>query len=227
MQQSTPANDPILQRILDAVEQEKRSGWVEIACALVLALATMSSAWCAYQSTLWGGVQTFRLAAANKAGREASQLEQAALQLRAFDAQMYITFVEARNRGDEKMAAFWHERFRPEARKALDAWLQSNPFSDQNAPKHPFRMAEYVQPELQEAKKFDEESARMHDAAQQANQTSDTYVLLTVLFASVLFFGGIAGTFQSRLLRRVVVSIALLLFLATVTTLVTMPICHE
>src|SRR5687768_6919289 len=61
----------ILQRILDAVEQQQRRRWVEVTCAVVLALAAMASAWCAYQANLWGGVQTFRLAAANKANRAA------------------------------------------------------------------------------------------------------------------------------------------------------------
>ena len=59
----------LLQRVLKAVEKDKRTRWVEITCAVVLSLATMSSAWCAYQATLWGGVQTFRLAAAQKAGK--------------------------------------------------------------------------------------------------------------------------------------------------------------
>ncbi|SRR6266508_1987283 len=217
----------ILRRILDAVEKDERKRWVEITCAIVLSLATMASAWCAYQSTLWGGVQTFRLAAVGQAGRESAEQSIAAIQFRAFDAQMFITFVEAKGRGDEKLATFWQERFRPEARKALDAWLQTNPFNDPNAPKHPFRMAEYVQQELQEARRLAEESARMLAAAQVANETSDRYVLLTVLFASVLFLGGIGGTFQSRRLRLVVFVIAVLLFLSIVIVLGTMPICRE
>ena len=45
----------LLQRILKAVEPAKRKPWFELACAIVLALATTASAWCAYQSKLWGG----------------------------------------------------------------------------------------------------------------------------------------------------------------------------
>src|SRR5271167_1722620 len=80
----------LLQRILTAVEKDEHSRWVEIPCAVVLSLATMSSAWCAYQATLWSGVQTFRLAAAQKAGREGAAVHMEALQLQAFDASIFI-----------------------------------------------------------------------------------------------------------------------------------------
>ncbi len=51
---TTQERDDILRRILDAVEKDQRQRWVEIVCAIVLSLATMASAWCAYQATLWG-----------------------------------------------------------------------------------------------------------------------------------------------------------------------------
>ena len=65
------------------------------------------------------------------------------------------------------------------------------------------------------------------EAAQVANETSDRYVLLTVMFASVLFFGGISGTIESRLLWTSLLVIALISFLVTVSILGTMPICRE
>src|SRR5438034_1851477 len=47
----------------DTLEKRETSRWLDIGSAIVLALATMASAWCGYQSALWSGVQTFRLAA--------------------------------------------------------------------------------------------------------------------------------------------------------------------
>jgi hypothetical protein len=217
----------VLRRILEAVEQTQRKRWIEIVCAMVLALASMGSAWCAYQSTLWGGVQTFRLAGAGRAGRESALNALAAVQFRAVDAQMATAYFAAKSQGDEKLAEFLRARFRPDAKVALDAWLLTDPFNNPASPTRPFEMKEYLQPELQASRQFDEEASRLLDAAQQANKTSDTYVLLTVLFASVLFFGGIGGTFQSRPLRATVVSIAAVLFVVTVLSLGEMPICYE
>jgi hypothetical protein len=217
----------LLQRILAAVEKDQQRRWAEIACAVVLSLATVSTAWCAYQATLWSGVQTFRLAAANKANRESSTCHIEALQLRAHDAAMGINWMQAKHEGNQRQEQFLFNRFRPEMKKAVEAWLNTDPFKNPKSPPGPFVMPEYVQPELGEATRLEDVSAQEFAAAQRANGTSDTYVLLTVLFASVLFFGGIAGTIDSRRMRIAIVSVALALFLVTVAFLVAMPICRE
>jgi hypothetical protein len=227
-QEPTPEETSILlQRILKAVEKDQHARWVEIACAVVLSLATVSTAWCAYQATLWSGVQTFRLAAANKANRGSSTFHIEALQLRAHDAAMGISWMQAKHEGNQRQEQFLFNRFRPEMKKAVEAWLKTDPFNNAKAPLGPLVMAEYVQPELNEANRLEELSAQEYVVAQQANRTSDTYVLLTVLFASVLFFGGIAGTIDSRRLRIAIVSVALALFLVTMIFLATMPMCSE
>lgn len=220
-------NAAVLQHILKVVEKDERTRWVELICAIVLSLATMSSAWCAYQATLWGGVQTFRLAAAQKAGRDSTTATITALQLQSFDASMFISFMNAKNEGNERQEQFLLKRFRPEMKKAIDAWLKTDPFNDPKAPQGPFKMGEYHQPELEEAKGHDARFAQEHAAAERANQNSDTYVLLTVLFASVLFFGGIAGTLDSHRLRVAILAIALAFFVITLVVLGTMPICRE
>ena len=216
-----------MQRVLAAVEKDKRTRWVEITCAVVLSLATMSSAWCAYQATLWSGVQTFRLAAAQKEGRQSTAATIIPLNLQAFDASMFISYMNAKNEGNKKQEAFLFKRFRPEMKVAIEAWLKTDPFNDPNAPQGPFKMAEYSQPELEKAKSHDKQFAQEHAAAEHANGNSDTYVLLTVLFASVLFFGGIAGTVESHRLRVTILVLALTLFVATMAILATMPICRE
>ncbi len=217
----------LLRRILTVIEKDERNRWVEIACAFLLSLATMSSAWCAYESTRWSGVQTFRLAAAMKAGRESSAATLAALQLQAFDASMGISWMQAKHAGNDRQEKILFDRFRPEMKKAVEAWLKTDPFHNPKAPLGPLKMVEYVQPELDEAKRAEERFAREHASAQAANETADTYVLLTVMFASVMFFGGIGGTFRSRRLRITVFAIALVLFAVTSAFLGTMPVCGE
>jgi hypothetical protein len=217
----------MLRRILEAVERDTHKRWVEITSAVVLSLATFGSAWCAYQSTLWGGVQTFRLAAATKAGRQSSEATVVAMQGRAADASMLISFLEAESRGDERMQTILRQRFRPEMKVAVEAWLKLDPFNNSAAPPSPFKMPEYQQPELAEAKRQNDLFDLEYAHAQHANQTSDTYVLLTVLFSSVLFFAGIGGTFNSQNLRVAALAISIALFAITVVAVGTMPICRE
>jgi hypothetical protein len=110
---------------------------------------------------------------------------------------------------------------------ALEAWLQLDPLDNASAPPSPLHMLEYEQKQTAEAARQQAVSAEALKAARQARQFSDNYVLLTVIFASVLFFGGISRAFDSRLVRSVLAVLMVVLFLATVVGLVTMPICYE
>lgn len=217
----------VLGRILHAVEKDRRTRWLEIATAIVLSVATTASAWCAYESTRWSGVMTFRLATANKASRESSAATLAAMQARSFDGTMLISYLEARTRGDKELEKLLYERFRPETKKAVAAWLKLNPLENPDAPLSPFKMAEYVQPELTEAGLKNDLFEEKYAAAALANRTSDHYVLLTVLFASVMFFAGICGTFDSYRLRVITLGISVALLSFTLIALATMPVCWD
>jgi len=224
---SPPDTNELLQRILNAVEPAKRKPWFEMACAIVLALATTASAWCAYQSKLWGGAQMARANAAVKASREGAVSSLAAMQWRAFDASMFIAYMQARLERSSALEAFLGQRFRPEMKPAVEAWLKLDPLNNPAAPPSPFRMAEYAQAETAEVARQSEIAANAMAASREARGFSDDYVLLTVMFASVLFFGGIARAFDSRPLRIALAALAVLLFLGTLVVLTTMPICHE
>jgi hypothetical protein len=158
---------------------------------------------------------------------KSTQLTLQATQLQTLDLGFFTTFVEATFRGDKKLADFALMRFRPEARRAVDAWLQTDPFNNPNAPVRPLAMAEYASPEREAAKRADEEQARMLAAAQQASRSSDEYVLLTVRFTAVLFFGGIVSTFESQRLRTGVFLLAVALFTLSTIVMATLPICRE
>lgn len=216
-----------LDRVSAHIEASRRRPWADYACAVLLSLATVGSAWCAYQSSRWSGVQTFRLAAANKAGRAAAAFTDHATTMATFDAQMFLQFIAAKEHGDRKLAEFLLERFRPEARRAVDAWLAANPLNDSAAPKHPFQMPEYDPVDRKKAAESSEESSRYQQLALDANSAADSYTLLTVMFASVLFFAGINGTLQSRLLRAAFLVMAAILFVVTMVVLTGLPFCRE
>ena len=60
--------------------------------------------------------------------------------------------------------------------------------------------------------------------ASEASQTADRYVLLTVLFASVLFFGGISGKFKSQIIDFGMLAMAILMFLVVIAVLISYPV---
>jgi hypothetical protein len=60
--------------------------------------------------------------------------------------------------------------------------------------------------------------------ASEASQNADRYVLLTVLFASVLFFGGISGKFKSQIIDLGMLAMAILMFLVVIAVLISYPV---
>ena len=216
----------MLRRIVNAAEPAKPRQGFEIACAVVLALATTASAWCAYQSKFWGGAQVARANAAVRAGREGAVNSLAALQVRAFDASMFVAYIQAKITRTPRWSLPGPAiSARNEA--GVEASLKLDPLNNPAAPPSPFRMAEYAQKETAEVARQEELATKAMAASREARRCSDDYVLLTVIFASVLFFGGIARAFDSRRLRIVLAALAVLLFFGTLVALSTMPICHE
>ncbi len=212
-----------LNRILVAVEQERRQGSLELALVILLGLTALGSTWCAYQSQLWNGVQLARFADADLATQHANENRLAALQRKTLHGMVLLHFFEARQRNDLKMAEAMLRRMESPLRETIDAWLKLDPLNNPDAP-HPTKMPQYVLVEDQRAQEAQENALALRAAAQQAGNNGDTYVLLTLLFASVLFFGGMTGTFRSRRVRLGMGGIACVLFLTTAIRLAFMPV---
>jgi hypothetical protein len=198
---------------------------VEILAATVLALATVASAWSAYQSTRWGGVQAEAFAQAGAARAEsvrASDLADAELTV---DVEYFAIWLdEAGHGGDEQILALLERAFRPEFERAFEAWLATDPLESRDGPATPFDMEEYVVAAAQQAEALRSEAEAAAAVAADANQTGDNYVLTTVLFASVLFFAGISTKFGIRWVRIVLVVLGFLAFFAGAVLLLTFPV---
>jgi hypothetical protein len=195
---------------------------LEIMSAALMALATVLSAWCAYQATRWDGIQTSRFDAANAARSEAVRLYNQALQLSTLDEQLFTPYVVAVDAGNTRVADVIRQRFRPELRAAVETWLATHPFTNPRAPASPFAMAAH--PSAGGAAQAQLELADQRvEAAEVANQRSDEYVLLTVLAASVLFFSGIGVKFEGRWIKIALNGFGALLLIGTTIIAATFP----
>ncbi|MEK6527774.1 MAG: hypothetical protein AABZ36_02675 [Nitrospirota bacterium] len=209
-------------------EKKISANRMELLSVMLLALIIVFTAWSAYQSTLWGGIQTFKLVDVNAANRQAAELNIQQGQYTMMDAMMFIQYVNAVNDNDQKLGSFYFERFRPDFKPAVQAWLDTNPFDNTNAPPHPFVMKEYKRTFAEQAEQKLKIAESKMDEAQQANQNSDNYVLFTVIYASILFLGSIATKFSSVRLNQTCFIIGISSFtVITVSLFVLMPIAME
>ena len=199
--------------------------WVEILAATVLALATVASAWSAYQATRWGGVEAEAYAEAGAARAESVRMSDLADAHLTIDVEYFAIWLdETAKGGDEQVVALIQRAFRPEFEPAFEAWLATDPLVNQDGPATPFEMDEYLRAASHQAEEFRAEAEAAAEVAVDANQTGDNYVLATVLFASVLFFAGISTKFGERWVRISLVIVGFLAFLSGAVLLLSYPV---
>ncbi len=108
------------------------------------------------------------------------------------DLDTFTNYVDAYLTSNTAVADFYETHFRSDFLPAFDAWIATDPFNNPGAPINPFVMPEYLQPELQRSAELATQADALFSKGEDANQTSDDYVLNTVFLASVLFFTAFA-----------------------------------
>ena len=197
---------------------------LEIVATVLLALATVATAWAAYQARQWTGEQSqgYSHATAKRiAVNRASALANRQVQI---DVAAFIQWVDARQRGDQELADFYRARFRDEFMPAFTAWLATEPFASKDAPPTPFAMPQYRLKATAEADRLEAQAAADSEHAKDANARADNYMLAVVLFASVLFFAGISMKIGSMKARAAILALGCVLFLGTVIWLASLPV---
>ena len=208
-------------------QKESWEGWFEFIVAAILGLATLGSAWSAYQSSLWGGIQDFRIAEAHISGREAGEKIIFANQLRGIDVVLFERYVSAISENNKQLADFLFQRFRPEFRPAIDAWLATKPLKNATAPPSPFAMKEYKLAAEKAAEQLRQQEEKRFAEAREANQISDTYLLVTVLYSIVLFLGGITAAFERRTVSLGVLGLSVITLIAASIAMLFLPLAAE
>jgi hypothetical protein len=175
--------------------------WVEPISALIMALATVSTAWCSYESARWTRQATALMNEFNNLERRSAVLNIQGMQSATIHTAMFMQVLAAQQAGNEKLAQFYVERFPPDVRKAYDAWIAQKPFENANADPHPFVPNLYQMRGADEIEKANANAAEKVRRSRGAGDVASQYLANTVLFAAVLFFVNAASKFEQRRVR--------------------------
>jgi len=212
----------LLERIVIAVESNQKQGRVELMIAIVISIATLGSTWCGYQSQLWSGASSSAQTDADAAEREAEENVLLAFQLRTQHGMLLIEYWRALRSGDTKGAETFLDHMPAILQQATKASIRDGILKNPEVP-GPLQRPEYRLAEDVLAKKKKEEAKRLKSEAASAGSISTTYVLRTLMFASVLFFGGIGGTFDDRRIQTALAFVALAVLLGTLGLVIPLP----
>jgi hypothetical protein len=187
---------------------------ISIVEAVLLSIVTITVAWSGYAAATWSTESSLKLSKATATRTKANRAFQTALTFRAQDAANFNAWFAAYLSGRKRDMRVAEKRFRPEYDVAFKAWLATKPFTNPDAPKGPQYMPQYEPTGEALAKKLDAEADERYAEGQHAGETSDKYIRVTVILASVLFLVGISTHFPFRSVRLglIVVGAALLVF---------------
>jgi hypothetical protein len=205
------------------VEARKKQKWVEPVAALLMALATLSTAWCSFQSAAWTRKANRLMNEFNALERKAGLITIQGMQQATIHTAMFMELLAAQQEGNEKLVRFYIDRLPPDVRKAYDAWMAQKPFENPNADPHPFVANLYEMRGTREAADANAKAANSLKEAREAGNVSGQYLANTVLFAAVLFFASAAGKFEQRRVRILAFGFAVAMFAFAVIRTVMLP----
>lgn len=223
MEQESKISEQI-QRILNSVEKDQKKKWLEFISTILLSAATVLSAWCVYHSSQWSGEQSSLIDDENMTTQLRVQKEIAANQRKSGEIQYFLLYVTSITNEDTKLSKFLLDRLPANLEKAVKAWWMLDPLHNPSAPASPFAMKEYVIPEMKAVDSLSQKAADFKRLSKQAGENSGDFMFLSLILSLVLFFSGISGVTDSVLSQRILVGVALTLFVVALILMLRMPI---
>lgn len=211
-------------QVLTIITQDHQKRWIETVATILLSAATVLSAWCVYQSSQWNGEQYFRIEDENNADRKRMQKEIAAMQRKVGESQLFLQYIDAVTNDNTEKEKFLRERFPLHLSKAAVAWKKLDPINNPKAPISPMQMKEYVVPEEADIKIFADQAKKFKLAANESDNRSDNYMLLSLVLSTVLFFCGLIGVTDTRSNKLILLGFATLIFLIALFFVIKFPV---
>jgi hypothetical protein len=197
---------------------------LEVVATILLALATVGTAWSGYQASRWNGEQAKAASRANAARIESTRAAGRANAETQVDVATFVAWVDAYALERTELADFYYARFRREFRPAVEAWVATRPRRNPDAPLTPFAMPEYTLASQAQADELEATAELWATRARENVQRSTNYVLAVVLFAAVLFFAGMSTKLRTARLRRTLLAFGVVVFVGTLVWVASSPV---
>ena len=197
---------------------------LEVASAVILSIAALASSGASYEAGLWDGEQAAHYSQASALRIQASRAALEGDALKGVEVQTFGAWLQAKSRGDDKMANFFQARFPADFKPAFNAWLADHPLTNPSAAPTPFDTSVYRRPGQTEANALDAQAQKTFDTGQYDNAVSDAFEQGSTMLAIALFFAGIGQVFKGKGTRIALLTVAGLAMVAGLLRLFSLPI---
>ena len=203
---------------------ERRDRLISIIEAVLLSVVALLAAWSGYAAAKWATQSREEIATASGLRIESNRADANAAELRNFDSSAFDAWFAAYAVGNRTAMRVAEHRFRPNFKVAFDAWRATKPETNPDAPLGPTYMPQYKRPGLAEARALDAQAKAAFLQGETDGSTSDKYVRLTVVLASILFLVGISTHFPYRSVRYGLIGLGIALLMLSLLQLSALPL---
>jgi hypothetical protein len=197
--------------------------WRELVVVVVLSVTAIATAWTGFQASKWGGAMSISFSKASSARIEAARLDGAANRRQTIQVSLFTQWLAAYQNHDSQLTTFLEARFPEPLATAFPVWIKSQPLTSPGAAATPFELTEYAIPEQAQSAAADAQADAEFAQALDDNQRGDNYTVLTVAFATVLFFAALSSRMKGPTSQWVLLSIALVGFFVCAGFLLAFP----
>jgi hypothetical protein len=205
--------------------QERQFGdrILELFAAALLGLATVATAWCAYQAARWNDEETDLSRESAQFRLEASRQFGLGTQRVAYDATIAALYAQAIVSGQENLQEFYREALvRPDFLPVIEEWERQVAAGED--PTNLTQNQEYLDAQLTSSRTADADAERLLQEGQDASDNASDYIQTTIFLASALFFAGITSNFRARTVRLLLLLGAAGVFAVGAASLADLPI---
>jgi hypothetical protein len=191
---------------------------------VLLGVATVASAWCAYQASRWNGVETDEARATTEARVEQARLFAAGTQVGSYDSDVLLAYAEAVASDRPTLAEFIRTTLmRPEFAPVLETWEQEVD-GDTAQLSRITENEDYTAALFAGATVAEQSALEASARAAEAGSNAEAYLLTTLFMASALFFAGVVSSFDSRGPKIVLLAMSMVMLAAGAARIVDLPI---
>jgi len=196
---------------------------LELLAAVLLGLATVATAWCAFQAARWNDRETDETRESSKDRVEAARLFNLGTQKVAYDATIAAMYAQALANDQPDLQRFYRENLvRPEFLPVIEQWEEAA--ANDEPLVNLLENEEYVQAQFADSQAADVAAEEALARSQEASDNAASFVQTTIFLASALFFAGITSNFRSRIVRLMLLMAASVVFAIGVASIADLPI---
>jgi hypothetical protein len=182
---------------------ELRQRWFENVMAIMLAVAAIAATWSSFEASRWSGKSGGLVSSSSILRAESNRAASRGAEETVIDGSLWLEWQKSVAIGRDDLAVFLRGRFSPALDVAQDAWLKGAPLdadgipTGELPPQTPLTLDAYVPPGQKRAEGLSAQAEAELSESSVYSAIGGKYVMLTVLFALVLFFGNVATKFSS------------------------------